>query len=184
MIRGSGTSQSAAVVSGSVALLLSKHPEYSPDQVKALLRKTAALLKGVSTAIQGRGVIDLAAANVRTPGPVQTPAVVKGGASLNAARANTGLRELLGYRWNFDSCNPALLPLCKLKPVYGPALVGNRPNPSSRSSGRLHLSFVRPVPASPPGRFAAADRNSAQCLRRRFHDGVMTSFNRSPWGRP
>ena len=64
-------------------------------------------------------------------------------------------------------------------PSSGPAVAGRRPNPSSRSRGRLHLSLVRPVPASPADRFAAAARNSVQCLRRRFQDWVTTSFRRS-----
>ncbi len=36
-LRGSGTSQAAAVVSGSAALLLQQRPDLTPDQVKALL---------------------------------------------------------------------------------------------------------------------------------------------------
>ena len=40
-------------------------------------------------------------------------------------------------------------------PISGPADAGRKPNPSSRSSGRLHLSLVRPVAASPSGRLAA-----------------------------
>ena len=35
--RGSGTSQSAAIVSGAAALILQKHPSATPDQVKRLL---------------------------------------------------------------------------------------------------------------------------------------------------
>ena len=37
LLRGSGTSQAAAVVSGSAALLLQQRPDLTPDQVKALL---------------------------------------------------------------------------------------------------------------------------------------------------
>lgn len=39
--RGTGTSQSAAVVSGAAALVLSQHPDLTPDQVKALLVASA-----------------------------------------------------------------------------------------------------------------------------------------------
>jgi serine protease AprX len=38
---GSGTSQAAAFVSGTAALILSEHPEATPDQVKALLMRNA-----------------------------------------------------------------------------------------------------------------------------------------------
>jgi serine protease AprX len=39
--RGSGTSQSAAIVAGVAALVLQKYPAATPDQVKALLKSTA-----------------------------------------------------------------------------------------------------------------------------------------------
>jgi serine protease AprX len=42
--KGSGTSQAAAVVSGAVALLLQHRPELRPDEVKALLTRTATRL--------------------------------------------------------------------------------------------------------------------------------------------
>ncbi len=57
--KGSGTSQAAAVVSGSVALLLQAHPELTPDQIKALLKSTARPLPGVAANAQGGGIIDL-----------------------------------------------------------------------------------------------------------------------------
>ena len=44
LFKGSGSSQAAAVVSGAVALLLDQRPGLTPDQVKALLRETAAPL--------------------------------------------------------------------------------------------------------------------------------------------
>ena len=60
--KGSGTSQSAAVVSGAAALMLSQRPQLSPDQVRDVLRRTARSLHGVSDDAQGEGAIDLAAA--------------------------------------------------------------------------------------------------------------------------
>jgi serine protease AprX len=44
-LRGSGTSQAAAVVSGATALLLERHPELTPDQVKAVLTYTGRKLR-------------------------------------------------------------------------------------------------------------------------------------------
>ena len=58
--RGSGTSQSAAVTSGAVALLLQQRPSLTPDQIKALL-KSSARSASVGAQKQGSGVIDVAA---------------------------------------------------------------------------------------------------------------------------
>ena len=58
--RGSGTSQSTAVVSGAVALLLER-TSFTPDQVKAALMGTAAPVSAAPTAV-GRGLIDVASA--------------------------------------------------------------------------------------------------------------------------
>jgi serine protease AprX len=60
--KGSGTSQSAAVVSGAAALLLSQRPSLTPDQVKDILRRSAKPLAGVTTDAQGQGALDLTAA--------------------------------------------------------------------------------------------------------------------------
>ena len=40
-MRGSGTSESTAIASGAAALILSKFPNATPDQVKRLLKITA-----------------------------------------------------------------------------------------------------------------------------------------------
>ncbi|MDT7537067.1 MAG: serine protease AprX [Actinomycetota bacterium] len=53
--RGSGTSQSTAIVSGAAALLLQAHPSATPAQVKASLRVSARDLPG---ARDGRGLLD------------------------------------------------------------------------------------------------------------------------------
>jgi subtilisin family serine protease len=77
----SGTSQSAAVVSGSVALLLQARPELGPDDAKCRLQSTAraaispSTLKAYSVFQQGTGLISV-------------PAAV---ASTNAGCANVGL---------------------------------------------------------------------------------------------
>jgi serine protease AprX len=65
--RGSGTSFSAAVVSGAAALLLSKEPDLSPDQVKHRLTSTAAPGPVGQLNVDGAGSLDAyAAATART----------------------------------------------------------------------------------------------------------------------
>jgi serine protease AprX len=59
--RGSGTSQSAAVISGAAALLLEQRPELSPDQVKRLLVSTADPVSGTDYTASA-GQLDVAAA--------------------------------------------------------------------------------------------------------------------------
>jgi serine protease AprX len=62
LFKGSGTSQAAAVVSGAVALLLERRPDLSPDQVKALVMRTADRLNGFGPEAQGAGRLDVARA--------------------------------------------------------------------------------------------------------------------------
>ena len=61
-IKGSGTSEAAAVVSGMAALLVKAHPEWTPDQVKHALRSTASPIAGVAANTQGKGRVNFAAA--------------------------------------------------------------------------------------------------------------------------
>jgi serine protease AprX len=115
--RGSGTSQSAAFVSGAAALLLQQRPELTPDQVKALLTSTADPLAGTDRRLQGAGLVDLHQA-VRTPTPtaaVQTFVPSTGLGSLEAARggihvvdpdtgvALTGEVDIFGRSWSGSS---------------------------------------------------------------------------------
>ena len=62
LFRGSGTSQAAAVVSGSVALLLQAYPDLTPDQVKFALTSSADRVQNASEIAAGAGSIDLAGA--------------------------------------------------------------------------------------------------------------------------
>jgi serine protease AprX len=57
--KGSGTSQAAAVVSASVALMLQSNPNLSPDQVKALLVQGAAGIPKGTLLTQGAGQINV-----------------------------------------------------------------------------------------------------------------------------
>jgi serine protease AprX len=65
--RGSGTSQSAAVVSGAAALLIAQRPGLTPDAVKALLRASARVLPGFDAQLQGAGLPDLEVAAGAVP---------------------------------------------------------------------------------------------------------------------
>jgi serine protease AprX len=58
-LRGSGTSQSSAVVAGGVALLLSQRPTLLPDQVKYLFQQGAERLSNTDRRRQGAGMLRL-----------------------------------------------------------------------------------------------------------------------------
>ena len=91
LFKGSGSSQAAAVVSGSVALLLEARPELTPDQVKHVLNDTASRVKS-NAKFRGNGMVDLmAAVNAPTPGAeaVQDWPRSDGSGSLHAARGDT-----------------------------------------------------------------------------------------------
>jgi serine protease AprX len=101
LFRGSGTSQSAGVVSGAAALLLQQRPGLTPDQVKALLTGTARPLPLADRAAQGAGLLDVqAAAKAPTPSTRQTWTESVGTGSLEEARGSThvllGDQELVG----------------------------------------------------------------------------------------
>ena len=69
LFTGTGTSQSAAVTSGVLALLYQQNPDMTPDQAKALLIATAQPIPGSDTSAGANLVrADLAAA-----APVPTP---------------------------------------------------------------------------------------------------------------
>jgi serine protease AprX len=107
LFRGSGTSQAAAVVSGSVALLLQAYPTLTPDQVKYALTSTADPLKDVSANAAGAGALNLTDAYdtadalsgsswSRTVAPVQAFTKSTGQGSIDAARGGTGLVDANG----------------------------------------------------------------------------------------
>jgi serine protease AprX len=99
-LRGSGTSQAAAVVAGSAALLLESRPTLTPNQVKALLKTTATVLVDDQQPSlppypvdrQGDGMLNVAAA-LTAPTPSLTASAqwftpASGGGSLEAARGS------------------------------------------------------------------------------------------------
>jgi serine protease AprX len=113
--RGSGTSQAAAVVSGTVALLLQQRPNLTPDGVKRLLMSTADPIVGSTDIAAGSGQIDIAgAAATKTPTPrdaTQANPAPTGLGTLNAARGGayvydstngvvlTGEQDIFGKPW-------------------------------------------------------------------------------------
>ncbi|MEV6302663.1 S8 family serine peptidase [Actinoplanes sp. NPDC051861] len=113
LFRGSGTSQAAAVVSGSVALLLQQRPGLTPDQVKQLLTRTADPLAGADPVAAGAGQLDIAeAATLIAPmNATQTWAASTGLGSLELSRGTNhvvdsvtgtvlaGERDIFGTPW-------------------------------------------------------------------------------------
>ena len=116
--RGSGTSQSTAVVAGAAALLLQQRPELTPDAVKALLGGTAGKLQNSTFAQQGNGLLDLAAAAAAPTPTVGDGNRVKstGTGSLDAARGSArlarggveliGEQDVLGQPWRGERWAP------------------------------------------------------------------------------
>lgn len=93
-LKGSGTSQAAAVVSGAAALLLQQRPGLTPDQVKQLLVGTARPLLLQAVAGQGAGLVSLAAASA-APTPLVTRIwpVSTGTGTLQGARGSELLHD-------------------------------------------------------------------------------------------
>jgi serine protease AprX len=110
--RGSGTSQASAVMSGAVALLLQARPNLTPDQVKAVLKSTAAPLALLDRSAEGAGMINVnAAAGAWVPfGSTQSWAPATGTGSLEQARGGdhvamdgvelTGEQDIMGQPWD------------------------------------------------------------------------------------
>jgi serine protease AprX len=93
-LRGSGTSQAAAVVSGSVALLLQQRPWLSPDEVKALLMESARPIASAPAEAAGAGLVSVRRA-LRTETPddheLQSPPSSTGSGSIDASRGSQQL---------------------------------------------------------------------------------------------
>jgi serine protease AprX len=110
-IRGSGTSQATAVASGVAALVLQKFPDATPDQVKYLLRDSAAALPAAPDLWEGLGVLDVKNALSGEPSlaPVQRHTPATGAGTLEGARGSshvaleetvlTGERDIFGQAW-------------------------------------------------------------------------------------
>jgi serine protease AprX len=110
-LRGNGTSQSAAVVSGAAALVYQRYSYMNPDDVKNYLRVTATPLSGVATAAQGAGALNLRnALNLAPAAAQQSLPNGNGNGSLENARGGqyvtldgaplTGEVDIMGTAWS------------------------------------------------------------------------------------
>ena len=115
--RGSGTSESAAIVSGAAALVLQKYPNATPDRVKRLLTSTGFQIYAKSQAMGG-GELQLSKAlTAGLPFALQTWTPSTGTGSLELARGTdhltadgvtlTGEQDIMGSP--FDSVAMAAL---------------------------------------------------------------------------
>ena len=107
--RGSGTSQAAAVVSGSVALLLQAQPGLNPDEVKNLLVQTADPLTGADPIAAGAGQIDIA----------ETVTLGKPQKETQSFPAATGLGTLEGARGSSHVADAAGTELAGERDIFG-----------------------------------------------------------------
>jgi serine protease AprX len=110
--KGSGTSQSAAVVSGAAALLIQQRPAITPDQLKKLLMQTATPVPLASARCQGAGMVDLkySASTPTVAESTQTSPLATGLGTLQGARgtnvlsdgtvALSGEMDIFGTPWN------------------------------------------------------------------------------------
>jgi serine protease AprX len=110
--RGSGTSQSAAVVSGAAALLLQQRPNLTPDQVKRILMTSRQAMPSTAGDTYGAGQIDVKKAfDTATPAYTQNHPAATGIGSLEAARGSfhvadtvtgvelRGEQDIFGQAW-------------------------------------------------------------------------------------
>jgi hypothetical protein len=155
-VRGSGTSEAAALTSGAAALILSANPNLTADQVKNILKSTTSPIAGTTAAV-GSGEINLAKALPATLKPVAytQPAVtmVKGGQIDDARGGTTNSKYtfhdfLLGYRedtagactnWWFNSTSWGLY-------IGDPALRQAR---QDAFNAGCHLEALRDRPTDP-----------------------------------
>jgi serine protease AprX len=89
LVRGSGTSQAAAVVTGAAALVLQKKDNWSPDQVKAALMSGARPIAFEPPPAQGAGLVNVLNAVSASPGSAeQTWEPATGRGSIEGARGS------------------------------------------------------------------------------------------------
>lgn len=113
-VKASGTSQAAAVVSASVALMLSKSPSLSPEQVKKTLSLTANSISGAGRRQVGEGAMRLDRAFFKVVKDVGPGKDSMGWSSLDQARGDSVLESpvkehCVDYAGYFTFCIPSTL---------------------------------------------------------------------------
>jgi serine protease AprX len=109
--RGSGTSEATAITAGTVALILQKYPDMTPDQVKRFIADNAQKIPGADTQAQGGGEIDLKKLSHTKPAQYkQTFKDSTGSGSLESSRGTdhislngtplTGNQDIFGQPFN------------------------------------------------------------------------------------
>jgi len=92
--RGSGTSQAAAITSGTIALILQKHPTLTPDRVKRFIADYARKVPAYDSHVQGAGEINLGLMISKPPSnTIQSFTNGTGIGSLEAARGSDHLTD-------------------------------------------------------------------------------------------
>ncbi len=185
-MRGSGTSESAAIASGAAALILDKFPHATPDQVKRLLKNGAYDMPLCSKAgACGSGELRLAQI-VSAPLPiyVQTIAPAVGGGTLEGARGSDHLTrdgvvlkgeiDIFGKSFDSGPWRSSRPPAAPGRAVRGTAAAG--PGPRGRApAGQAPRGPARAGPA-PAGQ---APRGPAAAGRVRRWSG--SSWSGSSW---
>ncbi|MHB8512553.1 MAG: S8 family serine peptidase [Actinomycetota bacterium] len=119
LIKGSGTSQAAAVVSGVAALLYQAFPSATPDGIKAQMMASAYTLTNCTPLLCGAGEIDANKAYIQggngssSLATLGAPLLTKGTGTLEGARGSahiqigndvlTGEQDIFGKAWDGSS---------------------------------------------------------------------------------
>lgn len=117
LFRGSGTSQSAAIVSGAAALLLQQRPELTPNDVKRVLTSTTRPIKSTELRCQGSGQLRLVGTNgIKVDGTGVPRAFSSGLGSLERAR---GSYHVVEYVTPDDGSDPYEVVLDGEQDIFG-----------------------------------------------------------------
>jgi serine protease AprX len=109
--RGSGTSEATAIATGTIALILQKYPNLTPDQVKRFIADNGQKVPGADSQAQGGGEISLATLAQKNPQTyTQNFTASTGTGSLEHARGQdhlsangivlSGERDVFGHAFN------------------------------------------------------------------------------------